>query len=96
AQTTGPNGNAGVDGMLSVVAHELEEATTDPDPHTGWADSGGAENADKCAWTFGHFQYQTANGAWANVHLGTRDFLIQRNLWHQTSGDLCMIDSTHN
>ena len=96
AQTTGPNGNAGVDGMISVIAHELEEATTDPDPRTGWADSGGAENADKCAWTFGHFQYQAPNGAWANVHLGTRDFLIQRNLWHQTSGDLCMMDSTHN
>ena len=96
AQTTGPNGNAGVDGMISVIAHELEEATTDPDPRSGWADVNGSENADKCAWTFGHYQYQVANGAWANVHLGTRDFLIQRNLWHQTSGDLCMMDSTHN
>src|SRR5205085_1457841 len=57
AQTTGPNGNAGVDGMISVIAHELEEATSDPDPTSGWADSGGSENADKCAWTFGHAQY---------------------------------------
>src|SRR5205823_12802734 len=30
AQTTGPNGNAGADGMASIIAHELEEATTDP------------------------------------------------------------------
>ena len=101
AQTTSPNGNAGVDGMISVIAHELEEATTDPDPLSGWSDSGGAENADKCAWTFGHFQYQVANGSWANVHLGTRDFLIQRNLYHNLSGpnglgDYCMMDSTHN
>jgi Phosphate-induced protein 1 conserved region len=80
AQTTGPNGNAGVDGMISVVAHELEEATTDPDPRSGWADSAGSENADKCAWTFGSSQFQVANGAWANQTMGTRNFLIQRNL----------------
>ena len=30
-QTIGPNGNAGADGMASIIAHELEEAVTDPD-----------------------------------------------------------------
>ncbi|MDT4955805.1 MAG: hypothetical protein QOJ02_3943 [Acidobacteriota bacterium] len=98
--TVSPNGNPGVDGMLSVVAHELEEATTDPDPRSGWVDSGGAENADKCAWTFGHFQYQvTSNGSWANMHLGSRDYLIQRNLFHNLNGDgkdYCMMDASHN
>ena len=96
AQTTSPNGNAGVDGMVSVISHELEEATTDPDPLSGWADSGGSENADKCAWTFGHAQYQVANGSWANMKLGLRDFLIQRNLEHNTSGDLCKVNATQN
>ena len=91
AQTTSPNGNAGVDGMISVVAHELEEAVTDPDLNA-WYDSQGAENADKCAWTFGHAQYQV-NGAWANVHLGSRDFLIQRNLHHATGDDQCWINN---
>ncbi|MDT5293320.1 MAG: hypothetical protein QOJ76_200, partial [Acidobacteriota bacterium] len=62
AQTTSPNGNAGIDGSISVLTHELEEATSDPDLNA-WFDSAGAENADKCAWTFGHFQYQTANGS---------------------------------
>src|SRR5207248_10078462 len=81
AQTNGPNGNAGVDGMISVIAHELEEATSDPDLNA-WYDSGGSEDADKCARTFGHAQYLAANGAWANMRLGTRDFLIQRNLQH--------------
>lgn len=95
AQTVGPNGNAGVDGMVSVVAHELEEATSDPDLNA-WYDSQGAENADKCAWTFGHAQYQTANGAWANMQLGTRNFLIQRNLEHNTSGDLCKVNANQN
>ena len=31
AQSKGPNGNAGADGMASVIAHELEESVTDPD-----------------------------------------------------------------
>src|SRR5262249_16015069 len=49
AQTTSPNGNAGVDGMISVMSHELEDSTTDPDLNA-WFDSNGAENGDKCAW----------------------------------------------
>ena len=90
AQTNSPNANPGVDGMCSVIAHELEEATTDPDLNA-WYDRQGQENADKCAWTFGQNQYQTANGAWANMGWDYfdattglvayhRDFLIQRNL----------------
>src|ERR1019366_8631021 len=74
--------NAGVDGMLSVVAHELEEATTDPQLNA-WYDSSGAENADKCAWTFGGHQ-TLLKGAYYNMTLpttsGSRNYLIQRNL----------------
>ena len=51
-QTTSPNGNAGADGMASIIAHESEEAISDPDINA-WYDSRGDENADKCAWTFG-------------------------------------------
>jgi hypothetical protein len=99
AQSVSPNGNAGVDAMISVIAHELEETTTDPNLNA-WYDSSGAENADKCAWTFGQNQYQVVNGAWANMRLGNRDFLIQRNLFHSTSGDFCAtsvdLDSSGN
>ena len=76
-QTVGPNGNAGADGMASIIAHELEEVVTDPDLNA-WYDRQGYENADKCAWTFGN-EYTTANGAKANMKLSSRDFLIQRN-----------------
>ena len=79
AQTISPNGNAGVDGMLSVVAHELEEATTDPQLNA-WYDSSGAENADKCAWTFGQKLPVELNGAYYNMTIGARNYLIQRNL----------------
>jgi hypothetical protein len=87
-QTTGPNGNAGADGMASIIGHELEEAASDPDLNA-WYDRRGYENADKCAWTFGA-TYTAANGATANMKLGTRDFLIQQN-WVNASGGYCAL-----
>ena len=81
-----PNANAGADGMASIISHELEEAATDPDLNA-WYDRRGYENADKCAWTFGT-TYTTGNGGLANMKLGTRDFLIQRN-WVNAGGGFC-------
>lgn len=71
AQSVGPNGNAGADGMASIIAHELEEAASDPDLNA-WYDSSGAENADKCAWTFGS-ESTASNGAKYNMTVKTPD-----------------------
>ncbi|HWT04773.1 MAG TPA: hypothetical protein VN224_03375 [Xanthomonadales bacterium] len=40
-----------LDGVSIVFGHEQGETETDPQPNSGWLDSGGAENGDKCAWT---------------------------------------------
>jgi len=85
--SVGPNGNAGADALVSILAHELTESTTDP-LLNAWFDSKGAENADKCAWTFGAAQFQV-NGGWANVNVGARSFLIQRNL---ATNSKCYVD----
>ncbi|HWL88433.1 MAG TPA: hypothetical protein VNO21_21670, partial [Polyangiaceae bacterium] len=77
-QTDSPNGNVGADAMASVIAHELEETVTDPDLNGWYGASISEENADSCAWTFGD-TYPSGGGT-ANIHLGARDFLIQRNL----------------
>jgi hypothetical protein len=87
-QTTSPNGNPPADAMASVIAHELEEAVTDPDLNA-WFDTRGYENADKCAWTFGT-TYSAAGGGVANMKLGSRDFLIQRN-WVNANGGGCAL-----
>ena len=42
----------GLAALANVSGHELSEAVTDP-RNGGWWDSSGAENADKCAWTYG-------------------------------------------
>jgi hypothetical protein len=86
AQSTGPNGNAGADGMASIIAHELEEAVSDPDLNA-WYDNRGRENADKCAWTFGTL-FTAPNGSKYNMTLGSRQYLIQRN-WVNASGGFC-------
>jgi hypothetical protein len=74
--------------MASILAHELEETVTDPDLNA-WYDNKGYENADKCAWSFGTL-YKAANGAYANMKLGTRDFLIQRNWVNAGSGSCAL------
>ena len=40
-----------LDGVTIVGGHEQGETETDPQPSSGWLDSSGAENGDKCAWT---------------------------------------------
>jgi hypothetical protein len=88
AQTTSPNGNSGADGMASIIAHELEEAVTDPDLNA-WYDSRGYENADKCAWTFGT-EYTASNGSKYNMTFGSHNWLIQQN-WVNASGGYCSV-----
>ena len=41
----------GLAALANVSGHELSEFLTDP-RGAGWFDSSGAENGDKCAWTF--------------------------------------------
>jgi hypothetical protein len=74
-QNIGPN-LYGADAMLSVLVHEIEEAATDPQLNA-WYSSNGAENSDKCAWTWGS-AYSTSNGSAANINLGGKDYLIQQ------------------
>ena len=61
-------------GITIVSGHEMGETVTDQFPSTGWVDSGGAENGDKCAWI------QSGQGASANVTLSTGTFPVQ-SLW---------------
>lgn len=75
-QSVSPNGDVGADAMVSTIAHELDEAVTDPTMR-GWRTDHGEENADRCAWRYG--KVYKVHGAWANMRLGTRHYLIQTN-----------------
>ena len=43
----------GLAAIANVSGHELSEARSDPASPGAWYDGSGAENGDKCAWTFG-------------------------------------------
>ena len=87
AQVTGPNGDPG-DAEVNTLAHEIEEANTDPDLNA-WYDRRGYENADKCAWTFGTTS-TASNGAKYNVTLNGTQYLIQRN-WKNSGSGSCAL-----
>jgi serine protease len=65
----GPNA-----GITIVGGHEMAETITDQFPSSGWLDSNGAENGDKCAWI------TSGQGASANITLSTGTFPVQ-SLW---------------
>ena len=51
-QDTTTGHSQGLAALANVTGHELEEARSDPANPGAWYDSAGAENGDKCAWTF--------------------------------------------
>lgn len=85
--TASPNGDAAADAVINVLAHEIEESTTDY-ALNAWYDAAGAENADKCAWNFGS-TYNNGTGV-ANMNLGGKDFLIQQN-WVNSGNGGCLL-----
>ena len=85
-QSVSPNGNSGADGMANIMAHEADEAITDP-RLSAWYDKHGLENADKCAWLFGPVK-TTATGAQYNQTFGNYNWLIQLN-WDNQPGPGC-------
>ena len=52
----------GLAALANVSGHELSEARSDPATPGAWYDSSGAENGDKCAWTFGAPLVTFSNG----------------------------------
>ncbi len=52
----------GLAALANVSGHELSEARTDPQG-ASWFDSSGAENGDKCAWTFNVPYVTFSNGS---------------------------------
>ncbi|HSR09457.1 MAG TPA: hypothetical protein VLM42_20150 [Bryobacteraceae bacterium] len=66
----GPNA-----GITIVGGHEMGETITDQFPSSGWLDSNGAENGDKCAWI------TSGQGASANVTFPDHSTFPVQSLW---------------
>jgi serine protease len=73
------NGLGAKAGITIVEGHEFAETVTDQFPSSGWVDSSGAENGDKCAWI-----KTGSTGASANFTFSTGTFPVQ-SLWSNAS-----------
>jgi len=63
----------GLASLANLSAHEISEARSDPAYPGAWYDSSGAENSDKCAWSFNHYYLEFPDqniwklqGNWSN------------------------------
>lgn len=66
----------GADAGITIVAgHEMGETMTDQFPSTGWLDSSGQENGDKCAWI------SSGQGASADVTFSGGNTFPVQSLW---------------
>jgi hypothetical protein len=74
------------DAMVNVLGHELSEIYSDPHLDA-WYAPNGQENADHCAWQFGH-EYAMPNGAPVNVAIGDTWYLVQMN-WAPANPGYC-------
>lgn len=72
---TGSTGvSSATEGVTIVGGHEYAETLTDPTAGTGWLDSTGYENGDKCAWI------SSGQGASTVVSLNGSNYAVQ-SLW---------------
>ena len=84
-----PN-NDDADSTINVASHEHNETITDP-LGSAWYDRRGAENGDKCAWTFGTSLGSTAYGKYNQVINGGTYYLQQE--WSNHSSG-CVLTGT--
>lgn len=75
----------GVYGAVSIMAHELAEAASDPEGQSWWDRDSGEENADICAYKVGTYYSYAGPGAFQTVRYNLvgangSKFMIQQNL----------------
>jgi Phosphate-induced protein 1 conserved region len=91
-QAQSPSGDYAADAMVSWLAHALNAVVTDP-AGDGWYDRYGLENSEKCEGTYGTtYTVTNPNGhsALANIHFGSRDYLLQQNWVNGKKGHCAM------
>ncbi len=72
-----PGPDAQIEGVLSIIAHELVESISDPWGQ-GWIREPETENADICAFSFGAVT-DAGSGKRYNLAVGPNRYLLQQN-----------------
>jgi hypothetical protein len=93
-QSTITTQSQGLAALANVSGHELSEARNDPRLNA-WYDSSGAENADKCSWTFGGPYVSFGNTRW-KIQGNWSNYAYDNNLGYPNrSGQNGCVDGTN-
>lgn len=85
----------GLAALANVSGHELSEARSDP-ALNAWYDSSGAENSDKCAWTFGGPYVKFSNRTTWKIQGNWSNYAYDHNLGYPNrSGENGCVDGTN-
>jgi hypothetical protein len=85
----------GLAALANVSGHELSEARNDPRLNA-WYDSSGAENADKCSWTFGGPSVAFSNGTYWKIQGNWSNYAYDHNSGYPNrSGQNGCVDGTN-
>jgi len=94
-QSTITSESQGLAALANVTGHELSETRSDPQLNA-WYDSSGAENADKCAWTFGGPSVNFSNNTKWKIQGNWSNFAYDNNLgFPNSSGQNGCVDGTN-
>ena len=83
-ESTVTSESQGLAALANVTGHELSEARSDPHLNA-WYDSFGAENADKCGWTFGGPYVSFSNGTRWKIQGNWSNYGYDNNLGYPNS-----------
>lgn len=85
----------GLQAIANVTGHELSETRSDPKGNA-WYDSGGAENGDKCAWTFGGAFVTFVDGTNWKIQGNWSNYAYDHNTGYpNSSGQKGCVDGTN-
>ncbi len=94
-QSTISSQSQGLAALANVTGHELSEARNDP-RLDAWYDSSGAENADKCSWTFGGPSVAFSNGTNWKIQGNWSNYAYDHNSGYPNrSGQNGCVDGTN-
>jgi hypothetical protein len=85
----------GLQAAANVTGHELSETRSDPNGNA-WYDSSGAENGDKCAWTFGGRFVTFLDGTDWKIQGNWSNYAFDNNTGYaNSSGENGCVDGTN-
>jgi len=88
--TISANNNRAADAIVDLIGHQLARSVSNPNGDGWYRDSDGLENAEICKWDYGTLFTGQNDELNANIMIGNRFYLLQKN-WLNIEQGVCSI-----